>query len=83
LESDNKRTEIPTTFIPLAPERLSFGPSGVDLLYGVFHIMWKDMRNPKSYGIKLTDNFSPLGKYLGCVLVCTFPERRNISCEAN
>jgi hypothetical protein len=82
LESDHKRAKIPTTFIALAPERLSFGSSEVDLLSGVFHIMWQDMPRPLSYGVKLTDSLSSDGNYLGCVLVCTFPQEKSISCKA-
>jgi hypothetical protein len=80
IQSDHKSTKIPTTFVPLAPERISFGPRGVDILSGVFHIMWQDMPNPRSYGIRLTDNFSLVGEYLGCILVCTFPREKSISC---
>ncbi len=81
LESNHEKAKIATTFIPLAPDKILFGLSEVDLLVGVFHIMWEDMPSPRSYGLRLADNISSDGKYLGCTLLCSFPRERNIPCQ--
>ncbi|MHB1908688.1 MAG: hypothetical protein ACYCQJ_07420 [Nitrososphaerales archaeon] len=74
-----ERAKIPTTFVPLCPEKIGWDKNCVDLLCGVFHIMWSDMPNPRTYGVKLSDQFSKEGRYLGSVLVCTFPRRTLIA----
>lgn len=75
------RGKIPTTFIPLAPEKIMVDSAGVDLLCGVFHIMWSDMPSRRTYGIRLADEYSVEGERKGCFLVCTFPRNRDVSCE--
>ncbi len=78
-EESSIRTKIPTTFVPLAPEKLAIDRSEVDLMCGVFHIMWSDMPSPRTYGVKLSERLSFDGEYLGCSVVCTFPTVRTIS----
>jgi hypothetical protein len=66
--------KIPTTFVSLSPEKLSLDREA-DLLCGVFHIMWSDMPQPRSYAVRLADLFSGEGVYLGTKLRCSFPSR--------
>jgi hypothetical protein len=82
-ECQPKRTKIPTTFVPLSPELISLGSSQIDLLCGVFHIMWQDMPKPRSYGLKLMEGLSFDGDYLGCALVSTFPKEKKYSLQSN
>jgi hypothetical protein len=62
-----KRAVIPTTFVPLAPDRILIEKK-VDVLFGLFHIMWQDMPRPRSYRIRLSDEVGRDGKYIGCFL---------------
>ena len=81
IANNSEIKKIPTTFISLSPEKVSFESGSVDLLFGVFHIMWSDMPKRRSYGLRLADQFSSQGDYLGCNLVCTFPHEGKVSCN--
>ncbi|MHB1868886.1 MAG: hypothetical protein ACYCPP_08065 [Nitrososphaerales archaeon] len=70
-----ERAVIPTTFVPLAPDRILIG-SEIDVLFGLFHIMWKDMPKPRTYPIRLADRVTKEGSYLGCSLECGSPRTR-------
>jgi len=61
--------KIPTTFVPLAPEKLVIGEYA-DLLVGVFHIMWSDMPKRRTYLLRLQDLVSISGDYAGTKLKC-------------
>ena len=74
LSSSENRGKIPTTFIPLVPEKLAIDGKGIDLLFGVFHIMWSDMPSRRTYAIRLCDTISNDGSYLGSELVSSFPK---------
>lgn len=80
--SSGSRGKIPTTFIPLVPEKLVIDAKGIDLLFGVFHIMWSDMPSRRTYAVRLCDRFSDDGNYLGSELVSSFPKELTISCKA-
>ncbi len=70
---------IPTTFVPLAPDKI-FSGEQIDLLFGVFHIMWKDMPKPKGYSLRLAEEISSEGSYLGCRLKYGFMHTETIEC---
>lgn len=70
-----ERAVIPTTFLPLSPERIPFQEDSADLLCGLFHIMWADMTKPSTYALKLEDLLSSSGEYLGSKLECTHPKK--------
>jgi hypothetical protein len=61
--------KIPTTFLPLAPEKLVL-EEFTDLLVGVFHIMWSDMPRRRTYLLRLQDLVSSSGDYSGSKLKC-------------
>ncbi len=61
--------KIPTTFVPLAPEKLVL-EEFADLLVGVFHIMWSDMPRRRTYVLCLQDLVSGSGDYAGTMLKC-------------
>ncbi len=65
-------SEIPTTFVPLSPEKIILNQTA-DLLVGVFHIMWSDMPRPRTYPLCLQDVISASGEYLGTKLRCGNP----------
>ena len=65
----NAPNKIPTTLVPLAPEKVVLG-TNADLLVGVFHIMWADMPRRRTYSICLQDLISNSGDYLGARLRC-------------
>jgi hypothetical protein len=65
----NAPGKIPTTLVPLAPEKILLGENA-DLLVGVFHIMWADMPRRRTYPICLQDLISNSGDYLGTRLSC-------------
>jgi hypothetical protein len=71
--SGSTMEKIPTTFVNLAPERITLDFIGIDVLGGVFHIMWSDMPTRRTYGIRLADHFSTEGNPIGTSLICTFP----------
>jgi hypothetical protein len=62
-----EQDKIPTAFVSLAPEKLLIDRD-IDVLVGLFHIMWEDMPRPRTYSIRLADSVSRLGSYLGCSL---------------
>jgi hypothetical protein len=64
-----KRDKIPTTFVSLAPEKLVI-ENGIDILVGVFHIMWDDMPRRRTYQIRLSDLVTSVGDYSGTSLTC-------------
>jgi hypothetical protein len=69
LSFDNKREKIPTTFVPMAPEKLIV-EENIDVLAGVFHIMWEDMPRRRTYRLAMEDLVSPDGYYIGADLRC-------------
>jgi hypothetical protein len=75
----SEREKIPTTFVNLAPEKIVLDLIGIDLLGGVFHIMWSDMPARRTYGIRLADHYTSDGSSIGSSLVCTFPRERIIA----
>ena len=72
-----ERVVIPTTFVPLAPDRILIGDE-IDVLFGLFHIMWKDMPKPRIYPIRLAERLTKRGSYLGCSLECGAQQTRTI-----
>jgi hypothetical protein len=68
--SDSK---IPTTFIPLSPEKLEYGKYA-DVLVGVFHVMWEDMPRRRTYKIRLRDFVARSGDCIGTSLMCDTSE---------
>jgi hypothetical protein len=62
-------SKIPTTFVPLAPEKLLFDDNA-DVLVGLFHIMWEDMPRRRTYKLCLKELVSSFGDYSGSSLVC-------------
>ncbi|MHB8567992.1 MAG: hypothetical protein ACYC7D_14435 [Nitrososphaerales archaeon] len=81
IPSSGKRAKIPTTFVPLAPEDIDIRDEEADLLFGLFHIMWKDMPRPRTYRIRLVDKISSSGKYIGCTLECRNQRSIKIECH--
>ncbi len=69
LSLGDKREKIPTTFVPMAPEKLVV-EKNIDVLAGVFHIMWEDMPRRRTYRLTMEDLVSPDGHYLGADLRC-------------
>ena len=69
LSLGDKRDKIPTTFVPMAPEKLVV-EENIDVLAGVFHIMWEDMPCRRTYRLALQDLVSPDGYYIGADLRC-------------
>lgn len=59
--------KIPTSFVPLTPDKL-VAEKQVDVLVGLFHIMWEDMPRPRTYSIRLADLVSFEGEYIGAAL---------------
>ena len=64
LETEEERAVIPTTFIPLAPDQ-NLDRREIDVLFGLFHIMWKDMPKPRTYPFRLSRPSNKTGKLLG------------------
>jgi len=79
LPTEGRRGTIPTTFVPLAPTELSFDGKRADLLFGVFHIMWRDMPRPRTYEVRLADYVSEEGSYVGCALLCGNVAKRSVT----
>ena len=69
LSLSDKREKIPTTFVPMAPEKLIV-EDNIDVLSGVFHIMWEDMPRRRTYRLRLEELVSTEGHYLGTNLRC-------------
>ncbi len=80
LNASKESEKIPTTFVPLCPEKIQFEDGSADMLCGLFHIMWADMPRPASYALKLSDLFSISGEYLGSKLECSHPKRVSFAC---
>ncbi len=76
---EDGRGLIPTTFVPLAPDRLLIERE-LDVLFGLFHIMWRDMPRPMTYQIRLADHVTIDGDYVGSFLKLGFPRSRTIKC---
>ena len=70
LDTSNFGNKIPTTFVPLGPEKILIEGAGIDVLVGVFHIMWEDMPRRRTYAIRLAESVSLEGRYLGASLNC-------------
>ncbi|MCL4518849.1 MAG: hypothetical protein M1587_06595 [Thaumarchaeota archaeon] len=75
----SQRGKIPTTFVPLSPEKLLYGDEA-DLLFGLFHIMWADMPRRTTYRVRLADLVTREGEYAGCKLACMNQGMRWIDC---
>lgn len=69
LQTKEDPGKIPTTFVPLAPERIDFR-GNADILVGLFHVMWLDMPSRRIYRLKLSDFVSEDGVCVGCRLFC-------------
>jgi len=69
LSLGDKREKIPTTFVSMSPDKLVV-EKNIDVLVGVFHIMWEDMPRRRTYHLKLEDLVSPEGYYIGASLKC-------------
>jgi hypothetical protein len=59
--------KIPTSLVSLSPERI-IAENQIDVLVGLFHIMWEDMPRPRTYSIRLSDLVSFKGDYVGSSL---------------
>jgi hypothetical protein len=77
--SGSAMEKIPTTFVNLAPEKMALDLIGMDVLGGVFHIMWSDMPTRRTYGIRLADHYTSEGNPVGTSLICTFPKETKIT----
>ena len=64
---DDTRGKIPTSFVSLGPDRLVI-EENIDVLVGLFHIMWEDMPRKRTYRIRLAESVSREGTYVGCFL---------------
>jgi hypothetical protein len=69
LSLSDARGKIPTSFLSLSPDRLIV-EENIDVLVGVFHIMWDDMPRRRTYQIRLQDLVSKSGDYFGTSLKC-------------
>jgi hypothetical protein len=78
LKTEKKRGVIPTTFVALSPDKMSFAKE-VDVLYGLFHIMWEDMPRPRTYVIRMAEQVTRSGDYAGCCLLAGSPLRKTIN----
>jgi hypothetical protein len=65
--------DVPTTFVPLCPDKIEFEQGRADLLSGLFHVKWSDMPKPSTYAIKISDPVVGDGTYLGSQLECRYP----------
>lgn len=61
--------KIPTSLVSLAPEKIIVNGS-IDVLVGLFHIMWEDMPRRRTYRLRLQDLVSSSGDYSGAGLIC-------------
>jgi hypothetical protein len=59
--------KIPTSLVSLSPDKL-LAEKHIDVLVGLFHIMWEDMPRPRTYSIRLADLVSFEGDYVGAAL---------------
>lgn len=75
LKTSKERAKIPTTFLPLSPDKIPFQQGSADVLCGLFHIMWADMPKPTTYELRLADLFSSSGEYQGSRLECAYPKK--------
>ena len=73
-----ERAKIPTTLVPLSPDRIPIVDGRADILCGVFHIMWSDMPKPSSYEVRLSDLVSGSGDFIGPRLECNHPKRLSV-----
>jgi len=70
---DDQWEKIPTTLVSMAPDKLLI-EKDIDVLVGVFHIMWEDMPRRRTYKIRLCDAVSFDGTYVGCSLKVGFSQ---------
>jgi hypothetical protein len=75
-----ERGVIPTTFVPLAPDKIAFVEKKLDILFGLFFIMWRDMPRPMTFRVRLSDQITTDGEYEGCFLKFGFPRTRTVKC---
>ena len=66
-EDQSTREKIPTSLVSLSPDKILAGKQ-IDVLVGLFHIMWEDMPRPRTYSLRLADLVSFDGEYVGSVL---------------
>ncbi len=72
---------IPTTFVPFAPEKIHILEGKVaDVLCGLFHVMWKDMAQPSTYPMRLSEKIDSNGIYSGCSFEYGRIEKKVIDC---
>jgi len=69
LDWSETRGQIPTAFVSLAPEKLIV-EEDIDVLVGLFHIMWDDMPRRRTYRLRLRDVVTASGDYFGTSLAC-------------
>ena len=78
-----ERACIPTTLVPLSPEKIFFENNEADLLFGLFHIMWRDMPRRRVYKLRLLERISFAGEYIGSSLVCHNPDKKILSLDSD
>ena len=79
LTTVEKREVIPTTFVPLSPDKILLGRE-IDILFGLFHIMWKDMPRPMTYKIRLAELITNDGEYIGVCLKYGIARTKSLKC---
>jgi len=67
ISKSDRMEKIPTSLVSLSPEKI-LAENQIDVLVGLFHIMWEDMPRPRTYSIRLADLVSLDGDYLGSSL---------------
>jgi hypothetical protein len=80
LPLEKERGVIPTTFVPLAPDKIVLVEDRLDVLFGLFFIMWRDMPRPMAFRIRLSDQVTANGAYAGCYLKFGFPRAKTVKC---
>ncbi len=68
LVTENTPSEkIPTSLVSLSPDKI-LAEKQIDVLVGLFHIMWEDMPRPRTYSLRLADLVNFEGDYVGSAL---------------
>ena len=67
LPKTDRGDKIPTSLVALSPDKI-IAESQIDVLVGLFHIMWEDMPHPRTYSIRLAELVSVEGEYVGTSL---------------
>ena len=67
LSKSARDEKIPTSLVSLSPDKI-VAENQIDVLVGLFHIMWQDMPRPRTYSIRLADLISFEGEYIGTSL---------------